>query len=91
MSSINSIGGNNPVQRVISKPVFKSTPTEAPQTTNNTDKLELGGMSHLLTQLKTNDIRVDKVQQIKEAIANGTYETDDKIDGAVDKLLDDVI
>lgn len=91
MSSINGLGNTNPINRVISKPVMKSMPTEAPQSTNNTDKLELGGMSHLLTQLKTNDIRVDKVQQIRQAIADGTYETPDKLDAAADKLLDEVL
>ncbi|MGC4034038.1 MAG: flagellar biosynthesis anti-sigma factor FlgM [Tepidisphaeraceae bacterium] len=54
------------------------------------DSVELGTVDRMMTQLKTNDVRWDKVNDIKAQIANGTYETDDKLDAATDKLLDDV-
>ena len=34
------------------------------------------------------DIRLDRVNAIRAAIADGTYETDDKLDAALDRLLD---
>jgi negative regulator of flagellin synthesis FlgM len=34
------------------------------------------------------DIRMDKVAAIKAAIADGSYETPDKLDAALDRLLD---
>ena len=52
--------------------------------------MELSGISHLIQALKTNDIRTDKVANIKAQIANGTYETDDKLNSAIDKLADDL-
>jgi len=90
MSSINSIGGSNPINKIVSTPAAKTAPAEAPKSTNRTDKLELSNVNALMSQLKANDIRVDKVAEIKAQIAAGTYETDDKLNAAADKLLDDL-
>ena len=91
MSSINGLGGNNPINRVTSNPIRKSIPTDAPSKPAATDRLELSGLSGLLKTAQKNDIRVDKVAEMKAAIAAGTYETDEKLDAATDKLLDDLL
>jgi anti-sigma28 factor (negative regulator of flagellin synthesis) len=91
MSSINGLGGNSPVNRVINNPVHKSIPTDATAPKPAADRLELSGLSGILKSAQRNDIRADKVSQVKEAIANGTFETDEKLDGATDKLLDDLL
>ncbi len=36
----------------------------------------------------TEGIRVDKVAEIRRAIADGSYETEDKMSAALDRLLD---
>ncbi|NBX29668.1 flagellar biosynthesis anti-sigma factor FlgM [bacterium] len=36
----------------------------------------------------TSDIRFDRVNAIRAAIADGTYETPEKLDAALDRLLD---
>ena len=36
------------------------------------------------------DIRADRVSQLRAAIANGTYETGDKLNTALDRLLDEI-
>jgi negative regulator of flagellin synthesis FlgM len=36
------------------------------------------------------DIRTDKVAEIRAQIANGTYETDEKLNVALDRLLDEL-
>ena len=91
MSSINGIGGNNPINRVTSNPIHRSIPTEAGAKPAATDRLELSGLSSLLKTAQKNDIRADKVAEMKAAIAAGTYETDEKLDIATDKLLDDLL
>jgi negative regulator of flagellin synthesis FlgM len=92
MSSINNIGNTGPVQRIIASPTQKAAAADAPRSASATDRLELSGASHLLQALKTNsDVRVDKVAEIKAAIASGTYEDDAKMDVAVDRLLDDLL
>jgi negative regulator of flagellin synthesis FlgM len=88
--NVNNVGPSSPVQKITTNPVQKSLPTDAPASLPATDRLQLSGASHLLAALKSNDIRADKVTAIKSQIADGTYETDGKLDGAVDKLLDDL-
>jgi anti-sigma28 factor (negative regulator of flagellin synthesis) len=65
-------------------------PADPPAQIPVTDKLELSGMSHLLQSLRSNDVRADKIADIKQQIEAGTYETDDKLDVAADRLLDDL-
>ena len=88
--NVNNVGSNTPVQKIVTNPIQKSVPTDPPANLPATDRVQLSGTSHLLAALKTNDIRTDKVASIRQQIASGTYETDAKLNGAVDKLLDDV-
>ena len=89
MSSINGLGQPAPIQQTTSaKPAAApaaSTPTRA------ADRVELSGVSHLLKKLQNNDVRVDKVAEIKAQIQAGTYDTDDrKLSASLDGLLDDL-
>jgi len=94
MSSINNVGGNNPVQKIYTKPVAKPAETQSSQPTHPTraaDRLELSGAGHLLKALKAGgDIRADKVAAIKAQIESGKYEDDHKLDVATDRMLDDM-
>jgi anti-sigma28 factor (negative regulator of flagellin synthesis) len=95
MTSINGIGNPEPagpIQKVVQQPILKELPadTASPQT-RPAVKLELSGMSHLLHALKSSqDVRVDKIEQIKAQIQAGTYEDEQKLDAAADKLLDEL-
>ena len=91
MSGINGVGPNSPVHKIVSNPVQKSIPTDSAKQAGATDKVELSGMSHLLKALKNNDVRTDKVSEIKAQIEAGTYEDDAKMDVAVDRMLDDLL
>jgi flagellar biosynthesis anti-sigma factor FlgM len=53
------------------------------------DRLEISETGQILSSLQPDSvIRADRVAQIRQAIADGTYETPDKIDLTVDRLLD---
>ena len=91
MSSINGIGGSNPLYRVAPKDVQKPTTASSAAPARGQDKVELSNVQGYLSTLKNNDIRADKVADIKAAIANGSYETDDKLNATIDKLLDEVL
>ena len=88
--NINGVGNNSPIQKIVNQPVMRETPVDAPKQNPLMDKLELSGMSHLLGALKANDVRADKVAAIKAQIDADTYITDDKLDVACDRLLDDL-
>ena len=96
MSSINHLGGASgagPVQRIVTNPIQKQIPADAPAQlpAKTADRLELSGVSHLLKTLKNNDVRTDKVAIIKAQIEAGAYDDEKKLDAAVDKLLDDLL
>jgi flagellar biosynthesis anti-sigma factor FlgM len=89
MSSINGLGPNVPLQQT-SNTQRAVQATDAPPA-RSADRVELSGVSHLLKTLQTNDIRVDKVADIKGQIDAGTYDSDgQKLAGSLDGLLDDL-
>ena len=68
--------------------------------TNPTDQVDISTEAELnsqivelVNQLEIQDlpeIRTDRVAQIREAIEAGTYETQEKLDIAIDRLLDEI-
>ena len=90
MSSINPASNNNPINRITRNPIQRSTPAAAPSRAPASDRLELSSAGHLLQTLKSNDVRLDKVAQVRAQLDAGTYETDAKFDIAADRLLDDL-
>jgi anti-sigma28 factor (negative regulator of flagellin synthesis) len=87
---INSVGNNSPVQKLVSQPIQKQLPAEPPKQLRAADRLEVSGASHLLKTLKANDVRGEMVASIKAQIAAGTYDSQAKLDAAVDRLLDEL-
>lgn len=55
------------------------------------DQLDISHEADLISRVRElPDIRADRVAEIKAAIESGTYETQDKLDAAVDRLLDEL-
>ncbi len=55
------------------------------------DQLELSEAGQIASRLsEMPDIRADRVAEIRAAIAEGTYETDEKLTAALDRLLDEI-
>jgi anti-sigma28 factor (negative regulator of flagellin synthesis) len=91
MNPINNVGGNSPIQKITSTPVQKEVPATETKRPSLADRVELSGAGSILSRLKSNDIRADKVADIKARIEAGTYEDDQKLDVAADRLLDDLM
>lgn len=93
MSSINSLGNTAALRQTqATAPKPPAPATSAATRASATDRLETSGVSHLLQTLKTNgDVRTDKVASIRAQLEAGTYDDDAKLDGAVDRMLDDVL
>jgi negative regulator of flagellin synthesis FlgM len=55
------------------------------------DQLDISAAGQLADRLsEIPDIRHDKVNALRAAIAGGSYETDDKLNVALDRLLDEI-
>jgi negative regulator of flagellin synthesis FlgM len=63
-------------------------PVNQPQIT---DQLDLSPAAQHLEQIgQMPDIRADRVAELRAQIASGVYETPDKLDAALDRLLDEL-
>ena len=65
--------------------------TRSARTMATADRVDISEMGRLLSTLDIDpDIRVGKVMEIREAIANGTYVTEAKINYTVSRLLEEL-
>ncbi|MCC6580015.1 MAG: flagellar biosynthesis anti-sigma factor FlgM [Phycisphaeraceae bacterium] len=66
------------------------TPTQS-AATRGTDKVELSLTAQLLSKLRQlPDVRQELVDRVKQEIAKGTYDSDDKLDAAIPAMMDDM-
>ena len=68
--------------------VDTSNTQQADQLDLSPEALALGQAQAAPPSVNVDGIRVDKVAAIKQAIAEGTYETPEKLSLALDKMLD---
>jgi negative regulator of flagellin synthesis FlgM len=69
-----------------------AAPSQRPEgTTTGGDKLEISAAAQAAADIaEGGEIRLDRVAQIRQQIAQGAYETPEKLDLALERLLDDV-
>ena len=62
------------------------------RSTSAADEVQISAQADMASRLADiPDIRQDRVQAIRAAIADGTYETSEKLSGALDRLLDEIV
>ncbi|REK19036.1 MAG: flagellar biosynthesis anti-sigma factor FlgM [Planctomycetota bacterium] len=62
-----------------------------PETQGVGDRLDISEAGRIASQMaEVPDIRADRVESLRAAILEGTYETEDKLDLAVERLLDEI-
>lgn len=86
VNGLGSIHGAYPV-RSTQQPAEAASPSSlSPQ-----DELEISSVGKMLQDMNgPSDVRAERLAQIKAAIDDGTYETSDKLQIALDRLLDDI-
>ena len=68
-----------------------SKPGAASESAPIQDELEISDTARLVEQAKqVPEVRQDRIDQIRAEIADGTYETDEKLDIAMGRLLDEI-
>jgi negative regulator of flagellin synthesis FlgM len=61
-----------------------------PSSLSEVDRLDISPAGELASRSLDGTNRAERLAQIRAAIEAGTYETDDKLDAAVDRLLDEI-
>lgn len=61
---------------------------EAPQIADEVDISEAAQFAEQIQQMP--DIREDRVEAVRLQIAEGTYETSDRLNAAIERLLDEI-
>jgi len=70
------------------RPAQNLTRPEAPQIADEVDISEAARLVEQVQQMP--DIREDRVEAVRLQIAEGTYETSDKLNAALERLLDEI-
>jgi negative regulator of flagellin synthesis FlgM len=66
-------------------------PTTRPQSAQIADEVNISDAARMAEQVQQlPDIREDRVEAVRQQIAAGTYETSDKLNIAVERLLDEI-
>jgi len=85
----NRIHAPHPISRPNTAGISKTNSTSSAGPIR--DELQLSDAAQLLDQVEdVPEIRMDKVASIRSQIEAGTYETPEKLDVAIDRLLDEI-
>ena len=95
MPEIPSIGHGSvgPVNRAagLSPQEVTLKPHERNGRSDGADRVELSAHAQLLHRLlQLPDVRIELVETVRQAIRDGTYETPEKLEAAVQRLLEEV-
>lgn len=89
------ISGTNPVHSA--QPIRASQTTRsvsgaaAPGSSAPVDELDLSNTNQILAKVhELPEIRQERVTALRAAIAQGTYETPEKLEAALDRMLDEM-
>ncbi|MBI1313230.1 hypothetical protein GC176_18210 [bacterium] len=90
VSSIGPIGSGQPVRR-INQPSEQQAPQEA-RPVSPTDELELSSVDSAAAEVELqNQFRAVRLEQIRQQIEAGTYDTPEKFDAAVNRMLEQLL
>lgn len=93
VSGIGSVHGSGPVRSAnpasASGPAQQASPSAPQSITSPQDELEISAAGQMLDRLsETPDVRAERIAQIKEAIENGDYDTDEKLEAALSRMFE---
>ena len=86
VNGLGSVHGAYPV-----RPAQQPAESAPPNSLSPQDELEISSVGKMLQDINgPSDVRAERLAQIKAAIDDVTYETSDKLQVALDRLLDDI-
>ena len=89
MNKIQGVNGYGGLQPVRPQGESQAGPARAaPQASNEQDQVEISQIAQFMSKIASMpDIRSDKVESIRQAISNGTYDVDARLSEALDMLI----
>ncbi|HUV39879.1 MAG TPA: flagellar biosynthesis anti-sigma factor FlgM [Planctomycetota bacterium] len=82
------VGGADPIR---SAGPLRAKTVKGTSSASRADSVEISEMAKFLEKIsRLPDIRKDKVDAVKAQLANGSYETPEKLEKAINALLDDL-
>ncbi|MHC4876369.1 MAG: flagellar biosynthesis anti-sigma factor FlgM [Planctomycetota bacterium] len=90
VNGIGPISGGQPIRR-INQPVEQQKSQEA-RPVSPKDELELSSVDSASAEVELqNQFRAQRLEQIRQEIEAGTYETPEKLDAAVNRMLEELL
>ncbi|MBS0201459.1 MAG: flagellar biosynthesis anti-sigma factor FlgM [Planctomycetes bacterium] len=94
VSGMGSVHGSGPVRSAVPAAASGLAQPTAPNAAqsplkSSQDELEISAAGHMLDRLsETPELRAERIAQIKEAIENGDYDTDEKLEAALARMFE---
>lgn len=86
-----SVGPIDRTARTLSNNTSRSISSTASREGESGDRVELSEHSRLMNRLRSlPDVRQALINEVRQAIADGTYETDGKLNEALEGLMEDL-
>ncbi len=87
VNGISSVGRTSALGAARPAPSVEASPAAdalAPQ-----DEVQISSSARMMDELsRTSGVRQERIEQIRQEIADGSYDTPEKLDAALDKFLD---
>ena len=91
VSGANGVGGSNPVRPISSQPVPSVSSSGPPGIEVPQDEVSISSAARLLGEIQNDpSVRAERLAEIRQAIADGVYETPAKLEAALLKLLEEI-
>ncbi len=92
VSGLGSVQGSGPVRAAGpagAAPANSAVPAAPSPLTSPKDELEISAAGQMLDRLSDSpEVRAERIAQIKEAIENGEYDTDEKLEAALSRMFE---
>ncbi len=71
--------------------IQKTQQTQTPEPLHGADQVDISAEADMVSKVhELPDVRTDRVAEIRQQIAAGAYETNEKLDVAIGRLLDEL-
>jgi len=91
MNEVANVNGVYRLANYLHPQAARSTAPPRPEMQEFFDEVEISDMGALLSRVRDlPDLRLDKIARLRAEIADGTFETAERLDGTVDRLLEEL-